>query len=66
MSTVSSIDDYFGYKMWNPLLELLFFEHVNGIVDSFLKAIDLAKIACSCHFAPGLLCCKEAVLVTTG
>ena len=51
--------------MWNPLLELLFFEHVHGIVDSFLKDIDLAKIACSCHFALDLLCYKEEVLVST-
>ena len=63
MSTVSSIDGYSGHNMWNPLFELLFLEHVNGIVDSFLKDIDLAKIAFSCHFALDLLCYKEVVLV---
>ena len=35
-STASSIDDSSEHNMWNPLLELLFFEHVNGIVDSYL------------------------------
>ena len=59
VSTVSSIDDYFEHNMWNPLLELLFLEHVNGIVDSFLEDIDLAKIAFSYHFALDLLCYKE-------
>ena len=37
--------------MWNPLLELLFLEHVNDIVDSYLVDLDLAKIALSCHFS---------------
>ena len=41
-STVPSIDDYFEHNMWNPLLELLFLEQVNGIFDSFLAEIDLA------------------------
>ena len=50
--------------MWNPLLELLFLEQVNGIVESFLAEIDLAKIALSCHFALDLLCDKEKVLVS--
>ena len=65
MSTVASIDDFSGHNMWNPLLELLFLEHVTGIVDSFLKDIDLAKIAFSCHFALDLHCYKEEVLVST-
>ena len=64
-STASSIDDYSKHNMWNPLLELLFFEHVNGIVDSYLGELDLAKIAFSCHFALDLLCYKEEVLVST-
>ena len=59
VSTVPSIDDYSGHNMWNPLLELLFFGHVNGIVDSCLKDNDLAKIAFSCHFALDLLCYKQ-------
>ena len=44
-STASSIDDYSGHNMWNPPLELLFLEHVNGIVGSYLVDLDLAKIA---------------------
>ena len=58
-STASNIDDYSEHNMWNPLLELLFLEHVNGIVDSYLVDLDLAKIAFSCHFALDLLCYKE-------
>ena len=65
MSTVSCIDDGSGHNMWNPLFELLFFEHVNGIVDSFLKDMDLAKIAFSCLFALDLLCYKEEMFVST-
>ena len=49
-STASSIDDYSEHNMWNPQLELLFLEHVNGIVDSYLVDLDLVKIAFSCHF----------------
>ena len=49
----------------NSLLVLLFLEHVNGIVDSFLVDLDLAKIALSCHFALDLLCYKEEVFVST-
>ena len=45
--------------------ELLFLEHVNGIFDSFLKDMDLAKIAFSCHFALNLLCYKEEMFVST-
>ena len=41
-STASSIDDYFEHNMWNPLLELLFLEQANGIVDSYLVEIDVA------------------------
>ena len=63
-STASSIDDYSEHNMWNPLLEWLFLEHVNGIVDSYLVDLDLAKIAFSCHFALDLLCCKEEGLIT--
>ena len=62
-STASSVNDYSEHNMWNPLLELLFFEQMNGIVDSHLAGVDLAKIACSCHFALDLLCYKEEVLV---
>ena len=44
-STVPSIDNNFEHNVWNPLLELLFFEQANGIFASFLMEIDLAKIA---------------------
>ena len=62
---VPSLDDYFEHNMWNPLLELLFLEHVNGIVDSYLVDVDLAKIALSYHFALDLLCLKEEVFFFT-
>ena len=62
-STASSINDHSEHILWNPLL-LLFLEQVNGIVDSILAEIDLAKIAFSCHFALDLLCCKEDLLVS--
>ena len=63
-STASSIDDSSEHNMWNPLLELLFFKHVNVIVDSYLVDLDLAKIALSCHFVLDLLCYKEEVLAS--
>ena len=63
-SSASSIDDYSRDTMWNPLFELLFFELVNGIVDSYLVDLDLAKIAFLCHFALDLLCYKEEVSVS--
>ena len=44
-STTSSNDDNSEHNMWNPLLELLFHEHVNGIVDYYLVDLDLVKIA---------------------
>ena len=50
-STVPSLDDYFEHNMWNPVLELLFLEQINGIFASCLVEIDLAKIALSCQFA---------------
>ena len=63
-STATSVDDFSEHNMWNLLLELLFLEHVNGIVDSYLVDLDLAKIALSCHCALDLLCYKEEVLVS--
>ena len=63
-STVPSIDDYFEHNVWNPVLELLFLEQVNGTFVSYLVEIDLAKIALSCHFALDLLCYKEEVLAS--
>ena len=63
-SSVSNIDDYSEHNMWNPLLELLFLEHVNGIVGSYLVDLHLAKIALSCHFALDLRCYKVEVLVS--
>ena len=63
-SAASSIDDYSGHNMWNPLLELLFFTHVNEIVDSSLVDLDLAKIAFSSHFAPDILCYEEEMFVS--
>ena len=38
---------------------------MNGIVDSYLVDVDLAKIAFSCHFDLDLLCYKEEVFVYT-
>ena len=60
-STVPSIDDYFEHNIWNPLLELLFFEQANGNFASNLVEIDMAMIALSCHFALDFLCYKEGV-----
>ena len=64
-STASRVDDYSEHNMWNPLLDLLFLKHVNGIVDSYLVDLDQAKVACSCHFALDLLCYMEEVFVST-
>ena len=47
------------------MFELLFLKPVNGIVDSYLVDLDLAKIALTCHFALDSLCYKEEVLVST-
>ena len=60
-STVPSIDDYFEHNVWNPVLEMLFLEQVNGTFVSYLVKIDLVKIALSCHFALDVLCYKEEV-----
>ena len=60
-STVPGFDDYFKHNVWNPVLELLFLEQVNGIFASYLVEIDLAKITLSCHFALDLQCNKEEV-----
>ena len=43
MSPVSSIDDYSGHNIWNPLFELLFLEHVNGIVVSYFCGPQLGQ-----------------------
>ena len=61
-STVPSLDGYFEQNMRNPILELLFVQHVSGIFFSYPMQIDLAKIALSCHFALDLQCYKEEVL----
>ena len=61
-SAVPSLDDGFEHNIWNPLLNLLFLEQVNGIFASKLVDIDLASIALTCHFAFDLLCYKEEVL----
>ena len=61
----SGIDDCSRHNMWNPLLELLFLEHVNDIVGSYLVDFDLAMIAFSCHFALDLLCYKEGVFASS-
>ena len=56
VSTASSCGESFAYNSWNPLLELLFHEHISSILILFVHEIDLAKIALSCHFALDLLC----------
>ena len=63
-STIPSIDDYLEHNVWNPVLEMLFLEHVSGIFASYLVEIDLARIALSCHFALDLLCYTEEVLAS--
>ena len=59
VSTASSSGENFAYNMWNPLLELLFHEHVSSILLLFVGEFDLAIIALSCHFAVDLLCYTE-------
>ena len=54
-STASSIDDFSEHNN----------KHANGIVDSYLVDLDLARIAFSCQFVLDLLCYKEGVLVST-
>ena len=50
--------------MWNPLLELLFFEQTKWYFRLLSREIDLAKIALSFHFALDLRCYKEEVLAS--
>ena len=65
-STVSSIDDYVDSStMWRSSIGIAFLEQANGIVDSFLVEIDVAKIALLCHFALDLLCYKEGAFHST-
>ena len=64
VSTVPSFEDDFTHNMWNPLLDLLFHEQVNGVLEPLVEEIDLIKIALSCHFAPDLLCYKESAYDT--
>ena len=58
-STASSSGESFAHNMWNPILELLFHEHISGVFVLIVDEIDLAQIALSCHFALDLLCYKE-------
>ena len=50
VSTIPSIFVYFDHNVWNPVLELLFFEQANGIVASYLVEVDIAMIELSCQF----------------
>ena len=65
VSTVPSFEDDFTHNMWNPPLELLFFEQVSSVFVPFVDEIDLAKIALSCHFALDLLCFQEGAFDST-
>ena len=59
VSTASSSGENSAHNMWNPMLDFLFHEQINGIFVPFNEDFDLAKIALSCHLAFYLLCCKE-------
>ena len=59
--TASSSGENFAYSTWNPLLELLFHEHISSILLLSVDEFDLAKIALSCQFALDLLCSTEGV-----
>ena len=59
VSTASSSGEIFAHNMWNPVLELLFFEHISSILSLSVDEFDLAKFALSCHFALDLLWSKE-------
>ena len=61
VSTASSSGESFAYNTWNPLLELLFHEHISSILVLSVDEFDLAKIALSCQFALDLLCYDEGV-----
>ena len=63
VSTVPSFDDVFSHNMWNPLLDLLFLEEVNGSFASYLVEIDLAKIALSCHLLLICYATKKAHMI---
>ena len=58
VSTASGSDDFDAHNIWNPTMELLFHVQIGGIFEIFVEEIDLARIACSCHFAFVLLCDK--------
>ena len=64
VSTASSSGENFAHNMWNPLLELLFHEHICSILLLFVDEFDLAKIVLSCQFALDLLCYKESAYIS--
>ena len=60
VSAASSSGENSAHNMWNPLLELLFHEHISSILLLSVDEFDLAKIALSCQFALVLLFYKES------
>ena len=55
---VSSSDEIFAHNIWNPMIELPFHVQIGFIFELFVDEVDLARIACSCHFALDFLCDK--------
>ena len=51
VSSASDSVDFVAHNIWNPMVELLFYVQIGGIFDIFEEAIDLARVALSCHFA---------------
>ena len=60
VSTALSSGENFAHNKWNPLLDLLFHEHISSILLLSVDDFDLAKMALSCHFALDFLCYKES------
>ena len=61
VSTASSSGESFACNMWNPLLELLFHDHIDNMLLLSVEEFDLAEFALSCQFALDFLCYKEGV-----
>ena len=54
----------FAHNMWNPLLKLLFHEHICSILLLSVDEFDLSMIVLSCQFALDLLCYKESAYIS--
>ena len=64
VSTASSSGEKFAHTMRNPLLKLLFHEHISSILLLSVDEFDLAKIAFPCQFALDLVHNKESAHIS--